>query len=102
MKSSTKFTAAAATFGLFFVGASALASAQSGPNAYPGYYGYQNAYSIRQDPNGHYDSLADFVDDIRGNPCGVQCEHEAWERWARYYREHGIRVRAPVPVRAGY
>jgi hypothetical protein len=90
--------AAAATFGLFFVGASALASAQSGPNAYP----YQNAYSIRQGPDGTYDSLADFVGDIRGRPCGVQCEREAWERWARYYREHGIRVRAPVPVRAGY
>src|SRR5271154_2979366 len=49
----------------------AQSSISPGP-AYPqGYYAYppDYYYNTRQGPNGTYDSLADFISDIRGRPC---------------------------------
>jgi len=67
----------------------AQSSISPGP-AYPqGYYAYppDYYYNTRQGPNGTYDSLADFISDIRGRPCGIVCTQEAQERWARYYHQ---------------
>jgi hypothetical protein len=93
----------AAVVSLFATLAAAPSSAQSnkspGP-AYPqGYYQYPPSYyNTRQGPNGTYDSLADFVSDIRGRPCGIICTQEAQDRWARYYhRLHPARVPAQYP-----
>jgi hypothetical protein len=46
------------------------------------------AYSPYQDPDGTYPSEADFVRDLRGIPCGVNCTRAAEVRWARWAREH--------------
>ena len=65
------------------------ALAQSGANypGYPGanYYPNQGSYSTRQGPDGTYDSLADFIGDLRGRPCDIECTREAQARWAAYY-----------------
>ncbi len=36
-----------------------------------------------QNLDGSYPSLSDFVRDINGAPCGLNCEHDANKRWAR-------------------
>lgn len=75
------------------------ALAQSGAYYYPGYpggyyYPNQGYYSARQGPDGTYDSLADFVSDIRGRPCDIYCAQEAQARWAAYYAQpHRLRGR---------
>lgn len=38
-------------------------------------------YSIYQNPDGSYPSLSNFVRDINGVPCGVECEADADRRW---------------------
>jgi hypothetical protein len=39
--------------------------------------------SSYQGPDGRYDSEADFVRDINGTPCGLQCTLEAQKRWSQ-------------------
>jgi hypothetical protein len=51
----------------------------------PSVYG---AYSPYQDPDGTYPSEADFVRDLRGIPCGVNCTREAQARWSRWIHRH--------------
>ena len=45
-------------------------------------------YSQYQNPDGTYDSMADFERDVRGIPCGINCNtraaQERWARWARH------------------
>jgi hypothetical protein len=40
-------------------------------------------YDPYQGPHGHYNSLSDYVRDVEGTPCGMNCERAAQERWAR-------------------
>lgn len=81
------------------------ALAQSGAYypGYPGayYYPNQGSFSTRQGPDGTYDSLADFISDLRGRPCDIACTQEAQARWAAYYaRPQHLRGRHhPVPPR---
>jgi hypothetical protein len=52
--------------------------------------GPAQGYSIYQNPDGTYDSMADLSRDIWGVPCGLECTREAQARWARYgYRFPG-------------
>jgi hypothetical protein len=46
------------------------------------------AYSAYQDPDGTYPSEANFVRDLRGIPCGINCTREAEARWARWAHDH--------------
>lgn len=39
------------------------------------------SYSIYQNPDGSYPSLGNFVRDLNGTPCGIECEKEADQRW---------------------
>jgi hypothetical protein len=48
------------------------------------------AYSGYQNPDGSYSSEADFVRDLHGTPCGVNCTLDARARWARWVRENCI------------
>lgn len=68
--------AGALIVGVAFSGAS---QAQKWHYAYPAH-----AYSIYQNPDGTYNSLADLSRDIRGVPCGIECTHEAQARWSHY------------------
>jgi hypothetical protein len=47
-------------------------------------------YSAYQGPDGTYDSEADFVRDLRGVPCGVNCTRAAQQRWARWAHNHCV------------
>jgi hypothetical protein len=40
-------------------------------------------YTPYQGPHGHYNSLSDYVRDVEGTPCGMNCERDAQERWAQ-------------------
>ncbi len=46
------------------------------------------AYSAYQNPDGTYPSEADFVRDLRGTPCGINCTRAAEARWARWAHYH--------------
>lgn len=48
------------------------------------------SYSLYQSPDGTYDSEADFVRDLRGTPCGVDCTRAAQARWARWFHNHCV------------
>jgi hypothetical protein len=78
---------AVAAAALFLAGLASSPSYAQSPTAHPGYAPGQpvNPYINRRGPDGTYDSLADFISDIRGRPCGIQCTQEAWARWAAYY-----------------
>jgi len=39
------------------------------------------SYSIYQNPDGSYPSLGNFVRDLNGTPCGIECEKDADRRW---------------------
>ena len=41
--------------------------------------------SSYEEPNGTYDSLADFTRDINGTPCGIACTTRAQARWGHPY-----------------
>jgi len=41
--------------------------------------------SAYQEPDGTYDSLADFTRDLNGTPCGIECSARAQAHWGRYY-----------------
>lgn len=47
-------------------------------------------YGQYQNPDGTYDSEADFVRDLRGTPCGIDCTRAAQARWARWARENCV------------
>ena len=106
MQSLTKFAFAAVFAGLFGAGAPAFAQSPGYPNYYapypnnylPGYFypPYQSYPSNRQGPDGTYDSLADFVSDIRGRPCDLACTQRLQERWAEYYRSVYAHRRYPL------
>jgi hypothetical protein len=49
------------------------------------------ALSSYRGPDGTYDSLADFLRDRAGTPCGINCTRAAQERWARYFAQHPYR-----------
>ena len=79
---------------LFGVLLATPSSAQPRTSACPGFYLYhgyyypnQGNYGSYQGPDGTYDSLADFVSDVRGRPCDMECTRRAQERWLRYYRQ---------------
>lgn len=85
---------------LIAAAASGLAIAMSGPSqAHDARYAYPypaQHYSIYQNPDGSYDSLADLTRDIWGIPCGVECTREAEARWSRYTYQHPYeRYRVP-------
>ncbi len=81
MRSPLKLTFLAAAAGLLGTILAAPAIAQvSGPFFYEGpvirYY---------QAPDGSYASQSDFLSDINGTPCGVECTRAAQARWSHYY-----------------
>jgi hypothetical protein len=45
-----------------------------------------HAVSVYQNLNGTYPSLSDFVRDLNGTPCGIECTAHAERRWARESR----------------
>ena len=67
----------------FGMAMSSPSQAQAWHYAYPA-----QGYSIYQNPDGTYDSLADLTRDVWGVPCGVECTNEARARWSRYYSYH--------------
>ena len=103
MPSHSFFAATAAAACLMGCLASIPSFAQS-PTPYPGYTQGRpvNPYINRQGPDGTYDSLADFVSDIRGRPCGIQCTQEAWARWAAYYHRPNPYARQYPPLQSHY
>jgi hypothetical protein len=52
-------------------------------------------YNIYQNPDGSYPSLSNFVRDIEGVPCGIECEKDADRRW-------GLRPAQDDPRRQDY
>lgn len=73
------------------LGASLLLAAASVPvRAQEGrvYHQVPVLYSDYRGPDGTYDSLADFIRDRSGTPCGMNCTRAAQERWARYFAQH--------------
>ena len=76
------------------LGASLVLAAASVPTSVPswaqeaqiGQWG--PALSNYQGPDGTYDSLADFLRDRAGTPCGANCTRAAQARWARYFAHH--------------
>jgi hypothetical protein len=40
-------------------------------------------YSIYQGPDGTYESLSDYIRDVEGTPCGMNCTQRAQQRWSR-------------------
>jgi hypothetical protein len=47
-------------------------------------------YSPYRNPDGTYNSAADFSRERWGVPCGINCTREAQERWERYYTAHPV------------
>ena len=64
-----------------------LGLAASGPSqAQEWHYTYPTQrYSIYQNPDGTYPSLAALTRDVWGIPCGVECTRDAQARWSHYY-----------------
>ena len=73
--------------------AGCLSIAMSNPSqAQAWHYAYPTQhYSIYQNPDGTYDSLADLSRDVWGVPCGIECTQEARARWSHYYAAHPYR-----------
>ena len=44
-----------------------------------------SALDLHQNPDGSYPSLGDFVNDIEGTPCGIDCTADAEKRWCDWY-----------------
>jgi hypothetical protein len=66
-----------------------LGLALSSPSMAQGYHRYYTqGYSVYQNPDGSYDSMADLSRDIRGIPCGIECTQESHARWAHYGTRH--------------
>lgn len=52
-------------------------------NSWQGYFPYQN-------PDGTYNSAADYSRSSWGIPCGITCMRSAQERWTLYYTPHRV------------
>lgn len=48
-----------------------------------------SSYSIYQNPDGSYPSLSNFVRDLNGTPCGIECERDADQRWGLHPAQGG-------------
>lgn len=58
-----------------------LATAAATPAlAHGTWYGPAPSFSY-QNPDGSYDSYSDFIRDLRGIPCGIECTQRAEVRW---------------------
>ncbi|WP_297300247.1 hypothetical protein [uncultured Methylovirgula sp.] len=67
--------------------------AASSPSQAQGWHYYPTQrYSIYQNPDGTYPSLAALSRDIWGVPCGIECTQDAQARWSHYYA-YGHRYR---------
>lgn len=53
-------------------------------------YWSPHAYNPYQNPDGTYNSAADYSRDFWGVPCGISCTRDAEQRWARYYTSHPV------------
>jgi hypothetical protein len=77
---------------LTYFGASLALAAASVPLSAPSWAQegrfYPTPYSNYRGPDGTYDSLADFIRDRNGTPCGINCTRAAQERWERYFAQH--------------
>jgi hypothetical protein len=80
-----KLTLVAAAACLLGTATAVQSMAQSGPNVRADPYAvYQGRpYSDYQAPGGSYDSPRDFIRDLEGTPCGIDCTQRAQERWSR-------------------
>ncbi|MEW6438169.1 MAG: hypothetical protein AB1508_13490 [Pseudomonadota bacterium] len=74
-----------------------LGLALSGPSQAQGWhYAYPTErYSIYQNPDGTYPSLANLSRDVWGVPCGIECTQDAQARWSGYAYHHRYRGYRP-------
>jgi len=76
MKSLKLLSAAAMLFFIHTANSTAAPLAADAPASH-----VAASYSIYQNPDGSYPSLGNFVRDLNGTPCGIECEKEADQRW---------------------
>lgn len=66
----------------------AMAQTQGG---HTGFWGTAPSFYY-QSPDGSYDSYADYIRDLRGRPCGIECTQRAEARWGlippRHHHRH--------------
>jgi hypothetical protein len=57
-----------------------LMTAAATPALAANLYGARPSFAY-QSPDGSYPSLSDFVRELHGTPCGIECTHRAEIRW---------------------
>ncbi|MGP0060732.1 MAG: hypothetical protein ACLPID_15740 [Beijerinckiaceae bacterium] len=85
MQSPLKLTLVAAAACLLGTATAVQSMAQSGPAVRADSYAVSQDrhYSNYQAPDGSYDSPRDFIRDLEGTPCGIDCTQRAQQRWSR-------------------
>lgn len=78
----------ASTFSLFAaIAGGAAGNAAAGQRAhdadFSAVYPASGAYSAYQAPDGSYPSYGDFIQQLDGIPCDIECWSRAQARWAR-------------------
>jgi hypothetical protein len=72
------------------VAAASVPSQAQGSNWKDPNWTWQHGYFPYQNPDGTYNSAADYSRDSWGVPCGINCTRSARERWQRYYTPNPV------------